>query len=123
MHIFSTISLSSSFYSGYSGGGGGSGGSISLSACTIDVGPSSLVQANGGAGGKSRDTSFPQCGGGGGGGGVIEMKSANTVGTLLAQVDGGDAPPSGGRKPGAAGSAGKVFFVSTGSFILDCHVS
>ena len=51
------------------------------------------------------------------------MKSANTVGTLLAQVDGGDAPPSGGRKPGAAGSAGKVFFVSTGSFILDCHVS
>ena len=51
------------------------------------------------------------------------MKSANTVGTLLAQVDGGDAPPSGGRKPGAAGSAGKVFLVSTRTFILDCHVS
>ena len=51
------------------------------------------------------------------------MNSANNVGTLVLQVDGGD-PPSGGRRPGVAGSVGKVFLVSTQTetLILDCHV-
>ena len=121
---YSIYSQPSSFsQSGFSGGGGGSGGSISLSACTIDAGPSSLVQANGGAGGKSLGTHSVDCGGGGGGGGVIEMTSANNVlGTLVLQVFGGD-PPSGGNRPGVAGSAGKVFLVSAQTvilLILDC---
>ena len=52
------------------------------------------------------------------------MNSANNVGTLVLQVDGGD-PPSGGRRPGVAGSVGKVFLVSTQTqtLILDCPVS
>ena len=50
------------------------------------------------------------------------MNSANNVGTLVLQVDGG-APPSGGRNPGVApGSDGKVFLVSSQTLILDCHV-
>jgi len=109
--LFSTISSQTSFHSGYSGGGGGSGGSISLSSCTLDAGSSSLVQANGGAGGRSRDTVNSNAGGGGGGGGIIKTETLNTIGTLVLQVDGG-APPSGGRKPGDAGSVGKVFLVS-----------
>ena len=111
--------VKSLFHSGYSGGGGGSGGSISLSACTIESGSSSLVQANGGAGGRSRysSTSESNCGGGGGSGGVIQTEMINTVGTLVLQVDGG-APPSAGRKPGVAGSVGKVFLVSLDSVIL-----
>ena len=83
---------------------------------------SSLVQANGGNGGRSRQmTSSINCGGGGGGGGIIKTEMINTIGTLVPQVDGG-APPSGGRKPGAAGSVGKVFIVSnvSFSFMLDC---
>ena len=65
-----------SFYSTYSGGGGGSGGSVSISACTITAGSSALVQANGGAGARSKYTSNAEynCGGGGGGGGVIVTK-------------------------------------------------
>lgn len=46
---------------------------------------------------------------------MIQTESTNTVGTLVLQVNGG-APPSGGRKPGAAGSVGKVFLVSRLSF-------
>jgi len=111
------FSSNQSFYSGNSGGGGGSGGSISLSACTIESSSSSLVQANGGAGGRSRRTSGSNCGGGGGGGGIIKTEMINTVGTLVLQVDGG-AQPSGGRKPGDAGSVGKVFLVSLDSVIL-----
>lgn len=115
------VYIKSSFYSRYSGGGGGSGGSISLSACTIESGSSSLVQSNGGAGGRSRSTSGAMCGGGGGGGGIIQTEMANTVGTLVLQVDGG-APPSDGRNPGVAGSVGKVFLVSKPQslHILDC---
>ena len=97
-----------SFYSGNSGGGGGSGGSISLSSCTIDAGSSSLVQANGGAGGRAHPSMTWGCGGGGGGGGVIQTESKNTIGTLDLQVDGGSRPGAGGHK-GDAGSVGKVF--------------
>ena len=72
------------------------------------------MQANGGAGGRA-DYSFSAssviCGGGGGGGGIIKTETLNTIGTLVLQVDGG-APPSGGGKPGEAGSVGKVFLVS-----------
>jgi len=110
--------LKSSFNSGYSGGGGGSGGSISLSSCTVDAGSNSLVQANGGAGGRSRRISPGElnCGGGGGGGGIIKTETLNTVGTLLLQVDGGSRP-SAGRKKGDAGRVGKVFLVSRLSFL------
>ena len=70
-----------SFYSDYSGGGGGSGGSVSISACTITAGSSALVQANGGAGARSKYAistfSMLNCGGGGGGGGVIVTKVRN----------------------------------------------
>ena len=117
------VYIKSSFYSRFSGGGGGSGGSISLSACTIDAGSSSLVQAKGGAGGKSHTSqcnTCAMCGGGGGGGGIIQTEMANTVGTLVLQVDGG-APPSDGRNPGVAGSIGKVFLVSSQTLILDCR--
>ena len=64
------------FYSAFSGGGGGSGGSVSISACTITAGSSALVQANGGAGARSKYaiSAFKICGGGGGGGGVVVTK-------------------------------------------------
>jgi len=77
----------------------------------MDAGSSSLVQANGGNGGRSRRTFGTNCGGGGGGGGVIKTEMINTVGTLVLQVDGG-AQPSAGRKKGEAGNVGKVFLVS-----------
>ena len=124
------------------GGGGGSGGSVRFSACTLTAGSSAKIEAKGGSGGQAKNygtrilcvmlyfiskldlilinhnTGY---GGGGGGAGAFLYEAVTIdIDDMTINVNGGnrgegDSSISGRR--GFAGSVGKVFLVSSLSFV------